>query len=605
MAAKAPDYQPGKRDRHSTVRVGDYLYMWGGDQPDLPNVHNNEKKKSMCSVMEVCHLRTGRWEQKPTTGNPPLGVVYYAAAAIGREIFYFGGWCNHPGCRHNSLYSFNVDTFNWKELSPTTSHHGPMMKSFCDMIAIKVNGEDYLVVIGGYGSSSNNTPPQSGAQYSGEGYQRCNEIHFYKLSTGQWISPTVTGDRSPPIFDFTLTSINNSSAILFGGATANGRSNDVYILNFTDTSVNSSKLPNPGGSVQWPKERLDINNKSWKELKSIPDFVTDRWRHSLSVWSVTPTTNWIIVFGGSSSYTDTAVIELRYTSNNDWSTSIIPLDQYQEKLQERRREWEASQPVQPEDRKEIDRLTRVLQERERELQEERREKEQVRNRLQQQLQGRERQLQQAQQQGQEREREIQQAREREQDLQERERQFQKQVEGGQQREQDLQRQLQEKERESELQIQQAREREQDLQRQLQQAQQQLQSRERESQEREQQLQRQVEGGQQREQDLQRQLQEREQQLEEREREFQERERQLEEQIQVAESSWVMKRREITMTEVVLGKGGWGDVKVAGFRGLKVAAKCLYEVIISPYNIGTFSREMNIASKYVILTSFSS
>ena len=106
-----------------------------------------------------------------------------------------------------------------------------------------------------------------------------------------------------------------------------------------------------------------------------------------------------------------------YTSNNDWSTSIIPLDQYQEKLQERRREWEASQPVEPEDRREIDRLTRVLQERERELQEERREKEQVRTRLQQQLEGRERQLQQAQQQGQEREREIQLAREREQDLQ--------------------------------------------------------------------------------------------------------------------------------------------------------------------------------------------
>ena len=296
-----------------------------------------------------------------------------------------------------------------------------------------------------------------------------------------------------------------------------------------------------------------------------------------------------------------------YTSNNDWSTSIIPLGQYQEKLQERRREWEASQPVEPEDRREIERLTRVLQERERELQEERREKEQVRNRLQQQLQGRERQLQgrerqlqQAQQQGQERER---QAREQVQDLQ---RQLQKsqqqlqerdqQVQLRQKRErqarkrvQDLQRQLQEKERESEQQIQETREREQDLQRQLQ-------SRERESQERERQLQRQVEGGQQREQDLQQQLQEREQQLEEREREFQERERQLEEQIQVAESSWVVNRREIIMTEVVLGKGGWGEVKVAGFRGLKVAAKCLYEIIISPYNIGTFSREMNIASK---------
>ena len=98
------DYQPVERSRHSTVRVGDYLYMWGGLQPDLPRVHNNEKKKSMCSVIEVCHLGTGIWEQKPTTGNPPLGVRGYAAAAIGREIFYFGGYCNHPDCYHNSLY---------------------------------------------------------------------------------------------------------------------------------------------------------------------------------------------------------------------------------------------------------------------------------------------------------------------------------------------------------------------------------------------------------------------------------------------------------------------------------------------------------------------
>ena len=64
-----------------------------------------------------------------------------------------------------------------------------MMKLYCDMIAIKVNGEDYLAVVGGRGLSSNITPKQPGAQYSGErlvsGYQQCNEIHFYKVSTGQ------------------------------------------------------------------------------------------------------------------------------------------------------------------------------------------------------------------------------------------------------------------------------------------------------------------------------------------------------------------------------------------------------------------------------------
>ena len=55
-----------------------------------------------------------------------------------------------------------------------------------------------------------------------------------------------------------------------------------------------------------------------------------------------------------------------YTSNNDWCTSEIPLDQYQEKLQERRREWEESQE------REIMHLKQQLKEREEELQKERR-----------------------------------------------------------------------------------------------------------------------------------------------------------------------------------------------------------------------------------------
>ena len=53
-----------------------------------------------------------------------------------------------------------------------------------------------------------------------------------------------------------------------------------------------------------------------------------------------------------------------YTSNNDWSTSEIPLDQYQEKLQERWYELPSG--------KEIMHLKQQLKEREEELQKERR-----------------------------------------------------------------------------------------------------------------------------------------------------------------------------------------------------------------------------------------
>ena len=63
-----------------------------------------------------------------------------------------------------------------------------------------------------------------------------------------------------------------------------------------------------------------------------------------------------------------------------------------------------------------------------------------------------------------------------------------------------------------------------------------------------------------------------------------------------QSHWVVRKEEIEMTEKVLGKGGWGEVKVAKFRGLRVAAKYLHEVILSPYNISVFTREMEIAAQ---------
>uniref|UniRef100_A0A1X7T4Y6 Uncharacterized protein n=1 Tax=Amphimedon queenslandica TaxID=400682 RepID=A0A1X7T4Y6_AMPQE len=238
-----------------------------------------------------------------------------------------------------------------------------MKKGYCGIVSVHFDSEDYLVIIGGLGSSS--TPKQPNAQYNNSaGDLRCNEIHYYRISSDQWISPVVTRDRPPPIYDFTLTPVTNNTAVMFGGSTDNGDSNKLYMISFTKTSVDILVLPNPGGSVQWPKGRsahssvlittssgphllvvggfdvndawlLDINKRKWKKLINLPDKVTKRYWHSLSVWSVTPTTNWIIEFGGALSYNDTAVIELRYTSDNDWSTSVIPLDQYQDQLRRR------------------------------------------------------------------------------------------------------------------------------------------------------------------------------------------------------------------------------------------------------------------------------
>ena len=110
MSCSTDYYVPTKRYLHSTHIVGDYLYMWGGKIDRLPSVHDNEVKRRMTTVIELFHLPTGRWEQRPTNGKPPLGVFRYASTVISNRIYYFGGRCNHGKCRHNSLNSLITDS---------------------------------------------------------------------------------------------------------------------------------------------------------------------------------------------------------------------------------------------------------------------------------------------------------------------------------------------------------------------------------------------------------------------------------------------------------------------------------------------------------------
>ena len=131
-------------------------------------------------VMDVYHLPTGAWDQKPTTGTTPPGTWGYSSIAIGKDLYYFGGY--GAGGYQNCVHSINVDTFHWKELSPS-SDRSPMMKYFCGIVSAHFDGEDYLLIIGGRGSFSINTPKQPDAQYSADG--RCNEIHYYRISSGQ------------------------------------------------------------------------------------------------------------------------------------------------------------------------------------------------------------------------------------------------------------------------------------------------------------------------------------------------------------------------------------------------------------------------------------
>ena len=67
-------------------------------------------------------------------------------------------------------------------------------------------------------------------------------------------------------------------------------------------------------------------------------------------------------------------------------------------------------------------------------------------------------------------------------------------------------------------------------------------------------------------------------------------------IQLESRPWILQREEVQITEERIGGGAYGEVRVAVFRGTRVAAKCLHEIIVSRHNRDIFTREMDISSK---------
>ena len=60
-------------------------------------------------------------------------------------------------------------------------------------------------------------------------------------------------------------------------------------------------------------------------------------------------------------------------------------------------------------------------------------------------------------------------------------------------------------------------------------------------------------------------------------------------------SWLLDSSEVIVTDEKLGTGSYGTVQVALFRGTRVAAKCMHELILSDYNKELFVKEMNMSA----------
>ena len=184
FTAEAGWYEPDGRDFHSTVVVGKKLFLWAGNQKETPNVHDSATKRAFLSHVDVFCLEIGSWEKQNTSGIPPLGVNGYACVAVDSNIHYFGGWCGHLDCVHNSVHKLNTSTLAWSMMARSASKaKAPMKKSHCGMVSFKDSEENFLFVVGGVGTGS--SLPQPGAQYKIKApLTFTNEQHLFSLKEG-------------------------------------------------------------------------------------------------------------------------------------------------------------------------------------------------------------------------------------------------------------------------------------------------------------------------------------------------------------------------------------------------------------------------------------
>lgn len=157
--------------------------MWAGDQPGLPRIHDSAEKRAVTSTVERFSFTSGVWSTHFTIGTPPLGVRGYICRPIDDKVYYFGGWCNHDICHHNSVNQLDTTNLKWTELASTDPDRPVMRRSDGIMITVQFDGVYHLLIIGGYGAMPTTQLPQMKYVKRSDGGWRTNEHSLFNTQT--------------------------------------------------------------------------------------------------------------------------------------------------------------------------------------------------------------------------------------------------------------------------------------------------------------------------------------------------------------------------------------------------------------------------------------
>lgn len=234
-----------RRNGGCAAVVGDKVYIWGGQTEDI--IEGEREKQDLprsfddLHPFDVFHISTRTWTRQQThnqsSGNdtintvPSLGLGSSLVYDLDRHYLYlYGGWNRR---RFSSdLYALSLDNFQWKIISPKPNVR-PSNRYNTELII----HENRLCMFGGVSSDilKNGQKHDPGGEWINAAPDRAygwnNEYYEFDLDTDCWYCPLQQeANRPPPLAGHRLTKFDDKRAVLFGGKTVTGLTNDVWIL---------------------------------------------------------------------------------------------------------------------------------------------------------------------------------------------------------------------------------------------------------------------------------------------------------------------------------------------------------------------------------------
>ena len=281
---------PSKRSGHSFSVVGDFGYLFGGNDFRRPAGPNNEIYKLDMSGSEFYWTKLS-----PASAKLPDVRSHHTATVYGgNKILIFGGFKN-SSTRYNDVWIFDTENNDWSQPYPGQTEVKPDGE-----IMFKRIWPDVPSPRGSHSSALIGSQVYVFGGYGGSGYARkdFNDVCALDFDTWEWRALECTGTPPEPRSGHQTVAVLDNLFVL-GGWNSMDQFDNIYMLN---TLSNTWSQP-PGGE----------------------DFGPKRW--NFSAVAVVAVPHWkIFVFGGSTGNLNDGSqavfnndIQVYETGSNSWN----------------------------------------------------------------------------------------------------------------------------------------------------------------------------------------------------------------------------------------------------------------------------------------------